>query len=424
LIESFEKRALISQKIGILKQKGGNPVRDSERELQVIKERSRWLKDPTLNHEAEAFMRAVISGSRRLQHAENYKLDLDIAFKDSPDYDKTVAYQGIPGSYGEQAALYFIKGDEKKLISVNYFEDVFKKVSENVGQIRSGHNIHQHLDLIAGLPLEGYDSFLSSFNDVYRLGPDQLQLGFLKVLKGSLMEEETKRYGIVSQAFPPYEVLKTDSLDYPQLLSLKGICKMTEIYYNSRQFENSIRFLEHFFDSPVKLYEELSLFYERTGQDLTAHSRIRRYEILLDFYQKKAEGLFREEDIKAYEQVFKEILVLDLYIREDLKSRPPLAGEPVKYKDIREGLEAAGLDKDNTHIEHFRYDVFTGAATGKVIKKDLLAAFDYGKRDPLSRSAAVIVLDWRETLDENYKKRTGADEPHLRCTEPGIRRGI
>ncbi|MDF2685294.1 MAG: pheA2 [Clostridia bacterium] len=131
LIEYFEKRAEISKKIGILKQNSGNPVRDPEREQLVIKERSSWLKDSSLSYEAEAFIRAVISGSRRLQHSEYYRLNVDITPMDSPDYTKAVAYQGISGSYGEQAALFFTKGDEKKLYSCTYFEDVFKTVSAN-----------------------------------------------------------------------------------------------------------------------------------------------------------------------------------------------------------------------------------------------------------------------------------------------------
>ena len=122
----------------------------------------------------------------------------------------------------------------------------FNRLSANVKHIRNSHNIHQHLDLIAGLPLEDYSSFEKSFKDVYQLKPDQLQLGFLKVLKGSAIESECKDYGIVYNSEPPYEVLYTKHLTYDEIIELKGISDMVEIYYNSGQFVYSMEYLEHF----------------------------------------------------------------------------------------------------------------------------------------------------------------------------------
>lgn len=123
-----------------------------------------------------------------------------------------------------------------------------KMVSENVARIKKKtDNIHQHLDLIAGLPFEDYTSFGNSFNDVYAMKPDQLQLGFLKVLKGSYMEEVSKEYGIIYKAKPPYEVLYTKWLPYDDVIRLKGVEEMAEVYYNSGQFKETLAFLEHFY---------------------------------------------------------------------------------------------------------------------------------------------------------------------------------
>ena len=105
----------------------------------------------------------------------------------------------------------------------------FEKVSDAVKRVNAGRNIHQHLDLIAGLPYEDYESFGKSFNDVYALSPEQLQLGFLKVLKGSYMEEHTEEYGLVYKSLPPYEVLYTKWLSYEDVLKLKRIEEMVEV---------------------------------------------------------------------------------------------------------------------------------------------------------------------------------------------------
>ena len=113
----------------------------------------------------------------------------------------------------------------------------FGQLSDVVTKIAAGKNVHQHLDLIAGLPFEDLESFRKSFNDVYALAPQQLQLGFLKVLKGSWMYENQAAYDLVYTKEPPYEVLSTKWLSFDDVLYLKGIEAVVEVFYNSRQFE-------------------------------------------------------------------------------------------------------------------------------------------------------------------------------------------
>ena len=173
--------------------------------------------------------------------------------------------------------------------------------------------MHQHLDLIAGLPFEGYDSFKSSFNDVYGLRPQQLQLGFLKVLKGSYMYEKKEDYGCRYKHREPYEVLATNWLSYGEICRLKGIEDMVEVYYNSGQFSCSMEALEQEFEDAFSMYEALADFYEEKGYFGISHARIRRYEILLEFLQKR--GIENQE-------YFREWMVFDLYARENLKTRP------------------------------------------------------------------------------------------------------
>ena len=158
-----------------------------------------------------------------------------------------------------------------------------ERLKEVVRLIQSGNNIHEHLDLIAGLPYEDYDSFGRSFDEIYELKPNQLQLGFLKVLKGSYMFEHAAEYGIVYHDKPPYEVMSTKWLSFDDVIKIKRVEEMLEVYYNSGQFEITMKLMECIFDSAFQFFQELGDFYEANGYFGMSHSRIRRCEILLEF---------------------------------------------------------------------------------------------------------------------------------------------
>lgn len=259
------------------------------------------------------------------------------------------------------------------------------KLKENVALIKKGRNIHQHLDLIAGLPLEDYASFEQSFQEVYFMKPDQLQLGFLKVLKGSPMEQQRRRYGIEYRDTAPYEVLYTDRLTFDQMLHLKGICEMVEVYYNSGQFVNSITFLEHYYSSPMKLYEELYRFYESKNLMMMAHNRIRRYEILLEFFQ----VIEKQEELT---KLFAELLLFDLFLREDLKSRPAFTlGKP--QNNFKEIYDRYRKEFQHIHIEAFSFDLEASIREGKPVRKEIILVFDYSHRDPISSSVSYHILE-------------------------------
>ena len=267
------------------------------------------------------------------------------------------------------------------------------RLKSNVERIREGKNIHQHLDLIAGLPLESYNSFEQSFQEVYEMMPDQLQLGFLKVLKGSPMEADCNAYGIVYRENPPYEVLLTRDLSYEELLKLKGICEMVEIYYNSGQFSKAISYLGHFYSSPMRLYEELYSYYEGKHMEMLAHSRIRRYEILLDFYRDQVLPKIRDHSVdkSLWQDLFIEILLMDLFLREDMKSRPSFAAKQ-SQKNYKEIYNEYRKQHKLVHIEDFTFDIFAAVAEGKVIRKDHTILFNYSDRDPITNSSRVTSL--------------------------------
>lgn len=202
-------------------------------------------------------------------------------------------------------------------------------LQRHVEAVNQGGNIHQHLDLIAGLPYEDYESFHRSFNDVYRMQPQQLQLGFLKVLKGSRMMEMAEEYGLVYHNIPPYEVLYTKWLSFADVLRLKEIEEMVELFYNSRQFTHAISYLEYLYGDAFRMFEELAAFYKKRRLILASKKRIFHYENFLRFIEEK----YPEET-----GLFKELLLFDCYLRENMKSYPEFAKnhEAVKLKDFKE----------------------------------------------------------------------------------------
>lgn len=291
--------------------------------------------------------------------------------------------------------------NEQTLHAINRYMSL-EHLRQVVDKIHSFHNIHQHLDLIAGLPYEDYDSFVTSFNDVYSMRPQQLQLGFLKVLKGSPIEEKAEEYGIVYNSRPPYEVLYSRWIPYDDVLRLKGIEEMVELYYNSCQFTHTLPVLEKEFSSPFALYEALSQYYEEKGYYINTPARAYRYQVLLEFAQQKA---------PARSELYAQLLTFDMYLRENLKSRPAFAlcwqqGEEEKeqvrafyrqeaqtpqYLTGYEGYQPQQLMK-MTHIEYFTYPVWQQNMKMTQMSQKTAILFDYQKRDPLTYDAAYYMV--------------------------------
>ena len=275
----------------------------------------------------------------------------------------------------------------------------FEKLSNVVKRIHEGHNIHQHLDLIAGLPFEDLKRFKRSFNDVYALKPEQFQLGFLKVLKGSYMRERALDYGLIYRPEPPYEIMATKWLSYDELLILKGVEEMVEVYYNSRQFENSLDWLEKKFDTAFDMYHAIACWYEEQNFNGISHSRMARYEILLKFVK----TLFNIEETLVFEQ----ILTYDLYLRENVKSRPSWASKQDPYtasyveffrkEENREkyfkGYEHYTTKQIQrmTHIERFDFNIL--AKDEEDVKRPVFVWFDYLNRDPLTYKSRNLEVE-------------------------------
>ena len=256
-----------------------------------------------------------------------------------------------------------------------------ERLKEVVKLIQSGNNIHEHLDLIAGLPYENYESFGHSFNEVYAMHPDQLQLGFLKVLHGSFMYDNAEAYGLVWQDRPPYEVLFTDWLPYGDVIRLKKVEEMVEVHYNSGQFANTMEHLVKEFPSPFDLYVELGEYYEKNGLFGINHSRLARYENLWQFIRTQ---------IPDRADSYREWLTLDLYLRENVKNRPAFAGE---NQVTKEEMTAFYREETETHRYLKEYDGFDARQLRKMTHLEKIDGkyllFDYRNRSRLSQNAAT-----------------------------------
>ncbi len=262
-----------------------------------------------------------------------------------------------------------------------------ERLKEVVGRIKSFGNIHQHLDLIAGLPYEDYNTFQKSFDDIYELQPNQLQMGFLKVLKGSFMFEHAKEYGILYHSKPPYEVLATNWLSYDDILKMKRVEEMLEVYYNSGQFEITMKVLHNYYDSAFVMFQKLGDFYEQNGYFGMSHSRIKRCEILIDFV---AQEIAENEIPKELYECIKESLVFDLYYRENCKSRPAWAVDMSSFKNITHFYCKNGK---LSHVEPFHYDFLTKIEGSLEYRSTpIWVLYSYDKRDPLNHQAQVCYI--------------------------------
>ena len=254
-----------------------------------------------------------------------------------------------------------------------------ERLKEIVRRVQGFGNIHQHLDLIAGLPYEDYETFRKSFDEIYALQPNQLQMGFLKVLKGSYMHEHADEYEILYHDNPPYEVLATKWLSYEDVLKMKRVEEMLEVYYNSGQFEVTMKVLGTHFASAFDMFQRLGDFYEKKGYFGMSHSRIRRCEILMEFLEEEWSMNEMHDD---WMECIRQALVFDLYYRENCKSRPAWAMSQENLKSISRHYCKNGK---LSHIEMFSYD-FLGRNYA-VLDEPVFVLFSYDKRDPLTHQA-------------------------------------
>ena len=323
----------------------------------------------------------------------HFEIAADLLDKDELDLLSTMRPGLVQLESGVQST------NEKTLEAIRRKTDI-EEIREITETINSWHNIHQHLDLIAGLPWEDLESFKKSFNDVYEMEPEQLQLGFLKVLKGSYMEELIPTCDLLYSAAPPYEVLCTKWLSYGDVLELKDIEEMTEVHYNSRQFTCTLKELEKEFDTPYEMFSFMAGYYNKNHLFGISHSRIARYEILWKIIQERLEkngkcetqGKPENGGVSEKLEQYRDLLMTDLYLRENVKSRPTFARDLSDFKDfVREFFQRE--EKTPEHLSGYEgYDSRQMAKMAHLepLRDGTYLLFDYKKRDPLSYNARTV----------------------------------
>ena len=323
----------------------------------------------------------------------HFEIAADLLDKDELDLLSTMRPGLVQLEIGVQST------NEKTLETIRRKTDI-EEIRQITATINSWHNIHQHLDLIAGLPWEDLESFKKSFNDVYEMEPEQLQLGFLKVLKGSYMEELIPDCDLLYSAAPHYEVLCTKWLSYGDVLELKDIEEMTEVHYNSRQFTCTLKELEKEFDTPYEMFSFMAGYYNKNHLFGISHSRIARYEILWKIIRERLEkngkcetqAMAENVNISEKLELYRDLLMTDLYLRENVKSRPTFARDLSSSKDfVREFFQKE--EKTPEHLSGYEgYDSRQMAKMAHLepLRDGTYLLFDYKKRDPLSYNARTV----------------------------------
>lgn len=323
----------------------------------------------------------------------HFEIAADLLDKDELDLLSTMRPGLVQLEIGVQST------NEKTLETIRRKTDI-EEIRQITATINSWHNIHQHLDLIVGLPWEDLKRFKQSFNDVYEMEPEQLQLGFLKILKGSYMEELIPDCELLYSAAPPYEVLRTKWISYGDVLELKDIEEMTEVHYNSRQFTCTLKELEKEFDTPYEMFSFMAGYYNKNHLFGISHSRIARYEILWKIIQERLEkngkcetqAMAENVNISEKLELYRDLLMTDLYLRENVKSRPTFARDLSSSKDfVREFFQKE--EKTPEHLSGYEgYDSRQMAKMAHLepLRDGTYLLFDYKKRDPLSYNARTV----------------------------------
>lgn len=252
----------------------------------------------------------------------------------------------------------------------------FKDIKERVLKLQKNRNIKQHLDLIAGLPGENYERFRKSFNDLYSIRPEEIQLGFLKLLKGSAMRYEADKWGMVYSPYAPYEIFKTDSLSYEEILKLKRVEAMVDKYYNSGKFVNILKYFAAKFEKPFDFYFSLGNFFKKKGYFDRNISSSDYYKVFLEY---------NEEELGEDNSDINEIIKFDYLKFNKKKWLPTFLNRDINKiveREIRNKLKQDNiLSKANLHIEKFDIDILKYEGESKIDRKTKYVIFDENNVD-------------------------------------------
>ncbi len=268
-------------------------------------------------------------------------------------------------------------------------------IFENVKKVSSLKNIHQHLDLIVGLPFEDYNIFRNSFNEVYAMNPEKLQVGFLKLLYGTDLREKSKEHDMVFTEKAPYEILANKWLSFDDIIKLKGIDEMVDIFYNSGKFKLTLKYLTQMFATPFDLYEHLFNYYKENNFNMMLHKKITLYNFMYDFINHLKNANFKTA---------LNLLKFDLYVNDNVKNIPEWIESNFDYTEIKnikaeyqnneffinkyysDYINEKGIIHKKhllkmTNIDVFDFDIMEYINSNQIVECKTIIGFDYKNRD-------------------------------------------
>lgn len=274
----------------------------------------------------------------------------------------------------------------------------FERLSAVVKKIKKMGNIHQHLDLIAGLPFEGYTSFRTSFNDVYALEPEQFQLGFLKLLKGSGLRKDAEKYGIVYREKATYEVLFTRELSFEHVLRLKLVEEMIEKYYNSAKTLYTLRYCVLKFPTPFDFYQALGDYWKEKEYHKVQHNKMELYTIFYEF--SKTSPL-----LKTYSSIIKGLLKLDMFLFEPVKTLPDWLEEEKEIWKERKRHFYNNEDNRNlyfSNLEQYTLKQISRMSSIQIFDFDIYALSQNPKSPVECTQTAILFHYYNRNVQNNH----------------------
>ncbi|MDF2669235.1 MAG: radical protein [Paenibacillus sp.] len=195
-----------------------------------------------------------------------FEITADIMRPEVLDY---LAEQAPPGIFRFEIGVQSTNDTTNELVMR---KQNFTKLTRTVSKVKNSGKIDQHLDLIAGLPEEDYHSFRKTFNDVFALQPEELQLGFLKMLRGTGLRKDAEKYGYVFMDHAPYEILGNRLLSFSDIVRIKRVEDVLEKYWNAHRLDHTVGYLiREYFDSPFDFFQQFGDFWDTQGWQRIGH---------------------------------------------------------------------------------------------------------------------------------------------------------
>ena len=336
----------------------------------------------------------------------HFEIEADILSDGELEFLSTVR----PGLFQFEVGVQSTNPDTLKAINRNAKLD---RIKANVLKLKSFGNIPVHVDLIAGLPFEDFGCFRNSFNEVYSWGADELQLGFLKVLHGTEMEKKAAQYEIKYESSPTYEVLSTKWLSYSDIIRLKAVEEQLDRYGNSGAFRYTMPVFEQYFSDAFAMYEYIADYYSENAGRFSKQSRLSTYEMLKDAIEEKLhtlEIIFGGWDIGgAGLQQFDALLLLDLYAKEKLKTRPEFIDGWEDQRRLERDYIKQNSIKENIHAEFFDFDVWKFIHDDEIIKQEANSCVMIFSYSGQGAAAAIEIKNLQTGKSDSLKKPVGYD---------------